>query len=206
MLARWIVSLSLGAGLLSPTQGALAQPPFPHDSRVEGELLIGLKKGVSDDDLENLYKKHGGKKIKSLSKIKVHHIKVPEKALEAIEAALQKNPKIEYVERNVIGYGELTPNDPGFPSQWHLSNISAASGWNFNTGSSSVVIAVIDSGVDSAHPDLSANLVAGYNFLSDNTNTNDVQEHGTAVAGAAAAAGNSGIGVAGVSWKNKVMP
>jgi thermitase len=206
MLTRWLVSFSLAAGLLSLPQTAPAQPAFPHGSYIAGELLIAPKAGVSEDDLENLYKSHGGKKIKSLSKIKVHHIKVPEKALDAIEAALQKNPKIEFVERNVVGYGELTPNDPGFPSQWHLPNIWAPSGWNVNTGSSSIVIAVIDSGVDSAHPDLSSNLVAGYNFLSDNTNTNDVQEHGTAVAGAAAAAGNSGIGVAGVSWKNKIMP
>ena len=206
MLTRWLVSFSLAAGLLSAPPTALAQPALPHGSHVAGELLIGLKDDVSDDDLEKAYKAHGGKKIKSLEKIKVHHIRVPEKALEAIEAALRKNPKVEFVERNLIGQAEFVPNDPGYSSQWHLPRISAAAGWDLTVGSHSAPIAVIDSGIDPYHPDLAANLIPGYNFVAGNTDTRDIYGHGTVVAGAAGAIGNSGIGVAGVAWASSIMP
>jgi Fervidolysin N-terminal prodomain len=86
----------------------------PH---VPGELLIAQKAGVSEADLENQYKAHGGKKIKTLSHIKVHHIKVPEHALEAVEAALRNNAKVEFVEKNFIAEANVVPNDPGYPSE-----------------------------------------------------------------------------------------
>jgi subtilisin family serine protease len=187
---------------LSSPQFSAAQNS-PH---VPGELLIAPKAGVSETDLENQYKARGGQKIKTISQIKVHHIKVPAQALEAIEGALRKNPKIEYVEKNFIAEANLVPNDPGYPSEWHLPQISAPSGWDITTGSSSVPIAVIDSGVDPYHPDLSGKLIAGYNFLAGNTDTHDGDGHGTAVAGTLAAASNSGIGIAGVAWQNPIMP
>lgn len=176
----------------------------PH---VPGELLIAPRAGVSEADLENQYKTHGGKKIKNLSQIKVHHIKVPEHALEAVEAALRKNPKVEFVEKNFIAEANLVPNDPGYGSQWHLPRVSAPGAWDITTGSPSVSVAVIDSGVDPYHPDLAAKLVAGYNFLGGSTSdTHDVYGHGTAVAGVIAADTNSGVGIAGLAWSSTIMP
>jgi subtilisin family serine protease len=191
----------IGLGVLLSTFSLSAAQNGPH---VPGELLIAPKVGVSSADLENEYKAHGGRKIKSLLEIKVHHISVPVHALEKIEAALAKNPKVEFVERNLIGEAHLVPNDPGYTSQWHLTKIFAPDAWDLAFGSTNVPIAVIDSGVDPNHPDLM--LVPGYNFLGGNTDTRDVLGHGTAVAGAAAALGNSGIGVSGVTWTNPVMP
>jgi hypothetical protein len=66
---------------------------------VPGELLIGPKAGVSDSDIEDQYKAHGGKKIKTHSQIKVHHIKVPEHTLEAVEATLRNNPKVDLLRK-----------------------------------------------------------------------------------------------------------
>ena len=185
----------------------LSLPKFgaaQHSAHVPGELLVAPKAGVSDADLENQYKAHGGKRIKTLSQIKVHQIQVPAHALEKIEAALAKNPQVEFVEKNLIGEAHLVPNDPGYASQWHLPKILAPNAWDIASGSTSVPIAVIDSGVDPNHPDLLQ--MQGYNFLGNNTDTRDVLGHGTAVAGAAAALGNSGIGVSGVTWTNPIMP
>ena len=194
-----VLLLLIGAILMCADPSSAQDSPY-----VSGELLISPKAGVSDEDLEAIYKGHGGKKIKTLSQIKVHHVKVPSHALEKIEAALAKNPKVEFVEKNLIGEAHLVPNDPGYASQWHLPKILAPNAWNITYGSTSVPIAVIDSGVDPNHPDLM--LVPGYNFLGSNTDTRDVLGHGTAVAGAAAALGNSGIGVSGVTWTNPIMP
>jgi thermitase len=131
-LAR-IFLLVLGAAFSFP-QFSRAQNS-PH---VPGELLVAPKAGIADAELENEYKAHGGQKIKTLSQIKVHHIKVPAHALDAIETALRKNPNVEYVEKNFIGAGGMVPNDPGYASQWHLPKISAPQGWDISTGSSNV--------------------------------------------------------------------
>jgi subtilisin family serine protease len=69
-----------------------------------------------------------------------------------------------------------------------------------------VTIAILDTGVDTTHPDLQPQLVPGWNFYDNNDNVSDVLGHGTSVAGTAAAAGNNAIGVASVSFKSKIMP
>src|SRR5262249_1446109 len=98
------------------------------------------------------------------------------------------------------------PNDPYYSNAWHLPDISAPTAWSSTTGSSHTVIAILDTGIDPAQPDLAPHLVAGYNFVDSNTNTADVQGHGTAVAGAAGAVYNNGIGVTGVCGNCAIMP
>lgn len=124
-----------------------------------------------------------------------------------------------------------TPNDTNYASQWALENnadtdIDAAQAWNYGT-SSSVVVAVIDTGVDYTHTDLASNIwtntreiagngldddrngytddIRGWNFVSDNNNPADDNGHGTHVAGTIGAVGNNGIGISGIAWSVKVM-
>jgi subtilisin family serine protease len=132
------------------------------------------------------------------------------------------------------------PDDPGFSLQWGLENtgqapfygkpgadISAKTAWGATTGSSTVTIALIDTGVDYNHPDLAANIwknsgeylngadddgngyiddIRGWNFVSKNNDPMDDNGHGTHCAGTLAAIGNNGIGTAGVGWNLKIMP
>jgi len=115
----------------------------------------------------------------------------------------------------------IFPNDEYFPLQWYLHNtgqdgatpgvdINAPEAWEITTGDPNVVIAVIDCGVDSSHPDLIDNLVPGYDFFEGDTKSDPARQdrhdaHGTACAGTAAAKGNNGIGVAGVAYDCKIM-
>ncbi|OGA00981.1 MAG: hypothetical protein A3I00_07970 [Betaproteobacteria bacterium RIFCSPLOWO2_02_FULL_64_12] len=162
---------------------------------------------MTDQALEQIYAAHGARRFGVVhAGIRVHRIRVAPQHLEAVEQALRQDRRIRFVEKNFLGRGGLTPNDPGYAYQWHLDQISAAAGWDVSTGSSGVSIAVIDSGVDPDHPDLAGKLLPGYNFLSSNTDTHDVLGHGTAVAGTAAAATDDGIGVAGVAWSNPILP
>lgn len=71
---------------------------------------------------------------------------------------------------------------------------------------SDVIIAILDTGVDGAHPDLSAKLVPGSNTYDNNADTSDVYGHGTAVAGSAAALTNNGLGVVSLAWGCRLMP
>lgn len=173
---------------------------------VQGELLIKMTTGVSDSEIKRMCENHGAYVVKEIPRIKVKLLRLPEHAVASVKAALENNPNIEFVEYNFIAESFITPNDPHYPNQWHLPRIFAHDGWDICTGSTEPIIAIIDSGIDSDHPELAAKLVEGYNFISNNTNTDDVQGHGTATASIAAAITNNGIGVAGVAWGNNIMP
>lgn len=112
--------------------------------------------------------------------------------------------------------GKTIPNDPDFALQWGLYNtlnvssgradISAPEAWNITTGSSEVIVAVIDSGVDYNHEDLAENCIPGYNFISFNEDPMDDNGHGTHCAGVISAVTDNSIGIAGVSWSSKILP
>jgi len=176
-------------------------------NHVPGELLVKPKAGVAVETLEKILKSNHASVIREIMQIGVRHIKVPEQAIDQVKQSLSQNPNIEFAEFNYIAEEVIIPNDTYYASgQWHHTKISSPAGWDITTGSDGVSIAIIDSGADPSHPDLSAKLLPGYNYLDNTTNTADVRGHGTAVAGCAAALSNNAIGVAGVAWNNPVMP
>lgn len=173
---------------------------------VEDELLIQHKVGVPESEIHQMLSDNSAVTVDEIQQLRVKRVKVPANALEKVKAALSRNSHVSFVENNYLAEGSAIPNDPQYPSQWHLQKISASQGWDITPGLNSVTIAIIDSGADPAHPDLSAKLVAGYNFLGANMDTHDVLGHGTAVAGTAGAITNDSIGVAGLAWMNSIMP
>jgi subtilisin family serine protease len=152
--------------------------------------------------------------------------------------AVAKLPGVAYAEPNYILTAATIPNDPSFGSLWGLNNtgqsagtadadIDAVEAWaDFGTGSSSIVVGVIDTGVDYLHPDLQPNMwanpneipgngidddgnnyiddVHGINAITGSGNPMDDNNHGTHVAGTIGARGNNGIGVAGVNWNVQI--
>ena len=150
----------------------------------------------------------------------------------------QRDPAVLYAEPNWIVDHQASPNDPRFAEMWGLNNtgqsggrvdadIDAVEAWNLTTGSSNVVVAVIDSGVDWTHPDLSANMFrntldcnsngvddvgnghiddcVGIDTANNDSNPADDNNHGTHVAGTIGAVGANGVGVTGVNWTVRVM-
>ena len=160
-------------------------------------------------DIALVFARSGIKVHHTIHGINVHVLQAPVGAEEQAAAALMKTGLFSYVEPDfiatVVGTA-VTPSDPDYSSQWHLASINAPTAWSITTGTAGSSIAMIDSGADSTHPDLSSKLVAGWNFVTGTSNTADDNGHGTAVAGVAAAATNNGIGIAGVSWNNAIMP
>jgi thermitase len=103
----------------------------------------------------------------------------------------------------------LSSNDPLAGNQWQTNAIQAPAAWSLSTGSSSVLIAICDTGVSTTHPDLAGALRMDLCFNTANGSAGDcgpVANHGTAVAGSAAAIGNNALGIAGVAWTAQIAP
>src|SRR2546425_4181390 len=153
----------------------------------------------------------------------------PDDTAKAI-AALRARDDVLYAEPNYLRRAIATPNDLCFPPNssspcfssvglYGLNKIGAPQAWDTNTGSSSVVVGVVDEGIDVSHPDLQANIwtnpapgsisgisgdVHGYDFIS-NSGTIPAEPHATHVAGTIGAVGNNGLGVVGVNWVSSLM-
>lgn len=105
-----------------------------------------------------------------------------------------------YVEPNMKVQAQLVPNDPYWNLQWGPQKIEADWAWNTTIGNSSVLVAVVDTGIDYNHPDLAANYVSlGSNWVSNSTDPKDDFGHGTHCAGIIAAVLNNGVGIAGLA-------
>ncbi|UCF43334.1 MAG: S8 family serine peptidase [Planctomycetota bacterium] len=170
-------------------------------------------------------------------------------SLEEVVAAYGSDPDIEYAELNYIVNITASPNDAHYPIQWPLNNtgqmypesgrynsppgtpdsdIDAPEAWDLHIGSSEIIVAVVDTGVDYAHRDLDDNMwvneaelagtagvdddgngyvddIYGYNFLVGNNDPLDDHGHGTHCAGIIASEGNNGLDIAGVCWKARIM-
>jgi len=150
----------------------------------------------------------------------------------------RRHPDVLYAEPNYRVEAFAAPNDPSFSGQWSLANtgqtggtpgadIGALGAWDATVGSSSVVVGVIDTGVDYTHPDLAANIwqnpgdcnadgldndgngyaddCHGINVLTGSGDPMDDNNHGTHVAGTIGAVGNNLYGVTGVAWNVKIV-
>jgi subtilisin family serine protease len=197
------LALALGIAGAFPADGAPARPP---STWVAGELLVGLRAGVGSTRAQAIYRAHGATVVDEIGQLRIVHLRVPVPLMDLIERLLARVPEVKFVERNYVFDPVLTPNDPAYGDQWHLPRIQAPQAWDLTQGAPGVVIAIVDSGVDSFHPDLASKLVPGYNTYNNNTITADATGHGTEVAGVAGALTNNAEGVAGVAGQSPIMP
>ena len=188
----------------APSSGAIEHSPW--GKWVKGRILVAPNPGLPDETFASDLHAHGGKSLGKVHGLEVHVVELPANANEqAVAKALAHNPHIKFAEVDKIVSSTAVTNDPILPQEWQISKIGASTAWSTATGAG-IVVAVLDSGVQSNHPDLQANLVPGWNIFNNNDATDDVNGHGTAVAGTIAAIGNNGIGVAGVAYRAKIMP
>lgn len=194
-------ALLVGLLGLGASTGVHAQAP----SWAPNRLLVMPNAGLSSAEFDKLLKPHGAK-ARRIGKSDLHIIDLPGQVPEtAVLALLKHNPHLKFAELDQRVPLALVPNDPYNGSEWHLAKINAGAAWDRTQGAG-VTIAILDTGVLGAHPDLAANIVPGWNFYDNNSDTSDVVGHGTAVAGTAAAATNNSLGVASVAGAARIMP
>src|SRR5258708_5798103 len=173
---------------------------------VPDHILLKIKAGVSQTEAQNLIATQGAKELRHIAQINLSVLAVAPGRLTNVLSALRNNPNVEFAEPDLIFSPDFTPNDPLYSIQWHLPKINAPAAWDTTLGSTGVIIAILDTGIDATHPDLSAKLVAGWSTYDNNSDTTVVSGHGTWVAGTAAASGNNGIGIASVAINCSIMP
>ncbi|MBA3474808.1 MAG: S8 family serine peptidase [Rubrobacter sp.] len=228
-------------------QGA-EEPSYTEGNQEEyasDRVIVKLEEGATRSDLEDLNQQNDASTEKDLPRSNVNVVELPqdlpvEEAVETYEAS----PDVEYAEPDYIlkPSQATSANDSDYPKLYGLNNtgqtggtadadVDAPEAWNTTTGDTGTVVAVIDEGVDTNHPDLKNNIwtnsgetagngidddkngyvddVNGWDFYNNDRTVYDLgdgDKHGTHVAGTIAAEGNNNLGVVGVNWKAKIMP
>jgi len=174
---------------------------------LEGKVLIQLKSGMSVKEMTTLLAALGYTAKDSGTAAGAVLVDVP--AGQELETAelLKSTSGVAYAQPVYTAYAlGLVPNDPFYYLQSNLAAINAEEGWQYFTGSSGMIVAVIDTGIDLTSPDFAGRLVEGYDFVNYDSTPMDDNGHGSHVAGIMAATGNNGFGIAGLDWSAKIMP
>ena len=211
------------------------------------QLILGFRPGVTEDQIAAFYAEHELDELEDLDSDSDDDdpdavlIAVGAEVTKELIEKLTRDPDLEFAEPNYRLYADLMPTDPMYGDLWGLNNtgqtggtsdadIDAPEAWDTTTGASSVVIAVVDTGVYTSHVDLNANIwvnpgetpgdgidndgngyvddVNGWNFFDNNNQlwySASEDNHGTHVSGTVAATGDNGVGVVGVNWQAQVM-
>ena len=176
-----------------------------------GELLVRLRPGADPRSLEKSLDQCGAWPLRSVDR-STYRIGLPAGLSVAKgQALLERNPDLEVCPNYLGRGGELIPNDTHFDDAWHLRqnsdrDIDASDGWELGRGSSEVLVAILDSGIDLGHPEFADRLVDGWDTYNDDEDPNDDHGHGTKVAGLLAANADNALGAAGVDHRCRILP
>jgi hypothetical protein len=245
----------IGACVALPAAGSAGRTSIAHERpakarAVSGELIVGFEDGVTGRGQRKALARAAAAAKREFERIDAALVSVGAGRLEETLARLQADPRVRYAEPNyriqAADHG-TAPNDPSFHQQWGLDNfgqtvngsagtadadIDAEEAWSVTHGSASVVVGVLDTGLDPTHPDLAGNVWVnpgedcagcrtdgldndangyvddwrGWDFVNNDNNPSDDNGHGSHVAGIIGAVGNNGVGVTGVNWDVELMP
>jgi subtilisin family serine protease len=201
---------------------------------VAGEVIVKLRGSPSDEALDNLGLRIAAERREPVGSLGARLFRSRSFDADALVRFLSVQPDVEYAEPNYILYvNDTVPNDPMFPQLWGLANptlpgadVRATKAWDVSTGTTSVAVAVVDTGIDYNHPDLAANVWSapssftvtisganiicaagthGFNAITSTCDPLDDNDHGTHVAGTIGALGNNSRGVVGVNWVTQIV-
>ncbi|MBK7394281.1 MAG: S8 family serine peptidase [Chloracidobacterium sp.] len=231
LVSAVLLSLALMGSITGQRKGAPLENKLPY---VPGELLVKFTGGAESNFARSVNSIMGTTAVETLGDNNWQRVKLPDgMSVESAISGYSLLSGVDYVQPNYYYHLLATPNDPQFTSSgmYGLTKIAAPAAWDLSTGSSSIVVADIDSGMLYTHQDLApnawlhtaeANGIAG---VDDDANgyIDDVRGwdffynvadptpggsggHGTHTAGTIGAAGNNALNVTGVNWNVKIMP
>lgn len=231
-MGRLVIAINLVAGMVTASQdsGRVDFSSLAPEDVVADELLVKFAPGVTPSECDEVNTMSGAELEHAYSMIPWQLVKVkPSESLQVAADVYSSDSRVLHVEPNYIVHAlELRPNDPRFGELWGMERISAPAAWDsYSTGSSNIVVGVIDTGILRTHEDLAANIwtnpgeipdngidddhngyiddVHGWDFVNNDNDPTDDAGHGTHVSGTIGGVGNNGIGVAGVNWTVRLV-
>jgi Subtilase family len=240
VLAAIVIALVVGSGALLHSSLPLVGHAGPNSSPAtfkDGRVLLGFDKWATKSQRRAAVAAAGAKVIRRMG-AGIHLLRVPPGTVHEAIQVLRSHPGVRYAEPDYLMQEAAVPNDPSFGLQWGDQNtgqtVNGTTGlpgadervvpaWDVTKGSRSIVIGVVDTGVEYTHPDLAANIwtnpggiggcpagTHGYNVLASSCDPMDDDTvyggHGTHVAGILGAVGDNGIGVSGVNQQTTILP
>jgi subtilisin family serine protease len=184
-----------------------------------GEILVKFKPDLSQNEIIAVVAQYGTAIMEYNAEIDVYRLTIlSDSSITEVVNLFANDPRCEYAEPNAIGQrSEFFPNDTFFPRQWYLDNtgqtggtpdadIDAVEGWQITRGSSAIVVAVLDTGIDSDHPEFQGRILRGYDYVNNDDDPEDDHSHGTYVSGIIAANADNNFSIAGIDHNVQILP
>jgi subtilisin family serine protease len=191
-----------------PFPGKAPEQPAASNRPLRNRLIIQFTPDSTQQQRNEYIRSVNGRSRRNIDKLDTYIVTIT--GDEDPEILLEMLPRSDIVLQVELDYGigtAQTPNDPRYGEQWGLPVVGAPEIWaKLPANAPQITIAVIDSGICAAHPDLAGRLVTGYDFVDDDNNPADGAGHGCNVAGVIAAVTNNGIGMAGTAPNVRIMP
>jgi subtilisin family serine protease len=225
------VCLALPAAVTTPALAAAGTAPTP--SYAPGEVLVRFAPGVAPDERHRARSAARAERVHALALPRAQRLELrPGTPVEDAVRRLRAQPAVAWASPNWRAELTRVPDDPRFDEQWSPLRVGAPEAWDTTTGSAATLVAVIDGGIELAHPDLAAAIWQnpgetgggkesnhvdddgngyaddshGWDWADDDADPDDEDGHGTHVAGIIGARGDNGEGIAGMDWHTRLLP
>jgi thermitase len=206
LLTLMLVLLLMLSSLSLASTSAVASATRSSDSVMTDtgeQLIIGFKGDATPELQEAIADTYGYTVLERNDALNCILVQPATAGVARAKTAVSSEVVVRYVEPNKRVRALYMPNDPEYPNQWALPSITVDRAWDRERGTKTVTIAILDSGIDYTHEDLSANyLLGGYDWVNNDTDPMDDFGHGTQCAGIAAAVIDNGKGIAGIAQVN----
>jgi len=170
-------------------------------------LLVKFRRGTSLRQQSDVLAQAGVTTAARIPALRVVVVRMAPRERDAALSRLRASAFVAGAEKDAVLEGlDVTPNDADWSAQWGLRRVGLPSAWDHTRGSSTTVVAVLDTGVAAGRQDLEGAILPGYNLLDLGVAPIDDNGHGTAVAGIIAARTNNHEGIAGVCWTCSILP
>ena len=202
-----ILSIIVSAILILIVQWISEDPSTPDQPGTfkENQMIVKFKDGITQNVIDQIHTTNQCTMIEQNNDLGFQLLESKYTTSKMMKLYSELD-EVEYVEPNYTVEAFLTPNDAFYAYQYGPQKIGAPSAWDVTTSNSTIRIAIVDTGVQTNHPDLVNKLLPGYNFVNGNSNVTDVNGHGTHVAGIAAASTSNNLGIAGIAPSARILP